>query len=154
VTHLRRIMLEEPQRRKYSDATTRQYLRVVEELARLFGKSPNKLRLEHLRTYQAYLLKQRKLAVGTVVSQVSALRFFFVRTLKRPEFREFLPYPREHSTAESGSADEMGNVSGFATFSVTKRTTGECAQAVRACSAPDCCEWSTTERMGCGLCGS
>jgi site-specific recombinase XerD len=23
------------------------------------------------------------------------LRFFFVRTLKRPEFREFLPYPRE-----------------------------------------------------------
>jgi hypothetical protein len=43
----------------------------------------------------AYLLKQRKLAVGTVASYVAALRFFFVRTLKRPGFREFLPYPRE-----------------------------------------------------------
>jgi site-specific recombinase XerD len=29
------------------------------------------------------------------VNHVAALRFFFVRTLKRPEFRDFLPYPRE-----------------------------------------------------------
>ncbi len=96
MTHLRRIMLEELQRRNYSDATTRQYLQVVEAFARHFGKAPDKLGLEHLRTYQAYLLKQRKLAVGTVVGHVAALRFFFVRTLKRPEFRAFLPYPREH----------------------------------------------------------
>jgi len=95
VTHLRRIMLEELQRRNYADSTARYYLRAVEQFARHFGKSPDKLGLEHLRTYQAYLLKQRKLAVATVVSQVAALRFFFVRTLKRHEFREFLPYPRE-----------------------------------------------------------
>jgi integrase/recombinase XerD len=30
-----------------------------------------------------------------VISRVSALRFFFVRTLKRHEFREDLPYPRK-----------------------------------------------------------
>ena len=95
MTHLRRIMLEELQRRNYADSTARYYVRAVEQFARHFGKSPDKLGLEHLRTYQAYLLKQRKLAVGTVVSQVAALRFFFVRTLKRHEFREFLPYPRE-----------------------------------------------------------
>lgn len=94
MTHLRRIMLEELQRRNYSDSTARYYLRAVEQFASHFGKSPDKLGLEHLRTYQAFLLKQRKLAVGTVVSQVAALRFF-VRTLKRHEFREFLPYPRE-----------------------------------------------------------
>ena len=96
MTHLRRIMLEELQRRNYADSTARYYVRAVEQFARHFGKSPDKLGLEHLRTYQAYLLKQRKLAVGTVVGQVAALRFFFVRTLKRHEFREFLPYPREH----------------------------------------------------------
>ena len=90
-------MLEELQRRNYSDVTIRHYLHVVEEFARHFGKSPDKLGLDHLRTYQAYLLKQRKLAVGSVVNHVAALRFFFVRTLKRPEFREFLPYPREVS---------------------------------------------------------
>ena len=48
-----------------------------------------------LRSYQAYLLKERKLAVGTVVARASALRFFFVRTLKRYQFREDLPYPKK-----------------------------------------------------------
>jgi integrase/recombinase XerD len=95
VTHLRKIMLEELQRRNYSDGTIRRYLHMVEEFARHFGKSPDKLGLDHLRTYQAYLLKQRKLAVGSVVNHVAALRFLFVRTLKSQEFREFLPYPRE-----------------------------------------------------------
>ena len=114
MTHLRRIMLEELQRRNYADSTARYYLRAVEQFARHFGKSPDKLGLEHLRTYQAYLLKQRKLAVGTVVSQVAALRFFFVRTLKRHEFREFLPYPRERqrlprilSKGRSRTADQL-----------------------------------------------
>jgi hypothetical protein len=36
-----------------------------------------------LRTYQAHLLRERKLTPGTVVNQVAALRFFFVKTLKR-----------------------------------------------------------------------
>jgi site-specific recombinase XerD len=88
------MMLEELQRRNYSEGTIRRYLHWVEEFAQYFGKPPDKLGLEHLRTYQAYLLKQRKLSVGSVVNQVAALRFFYVRTLRRPEFREFLPYPR------------------------------------------------------------
>ncbi len=95
MTHLRKIMLEELQRRNYSDGMIRRYLHVVEEFARHFGKSTDKLGLDHLRTYQAYLLKQRKLAVGRVVNHVAALRFLFVRTLKHQEFREFLQYPRE-----------------------------------------------------------
>jgi integrase len=33
--------------------------------------------------------------VGSVVARVAALRFFFVRTLKRREFREELPYPKD-----------------------------------------------------------
>jgi integrase/recombinase XerD len=88
------MMLEELERRNYTDATIRHYLRFVEEFAQHFGKSPDQLSLEHLRSYQAYLLKQRKLSPGSVEQRVSALRFFFVRTLHRHEFREFLPYPR------------------------------------------------------------
>jgi integrase/recombinase XerD len=33
--------------------------------------------------------------VGSVVAQVAALRFFYVRTLKRHRFREDLPYPKD-----------------------------------------------------------
>lgn len=94
MTRLRKIMLEELQRRNYADATIRHYLRFVERFAQHFGKSPDKLGPDHLRTYQAYLLKQRKLAPATVEHHISALRFFFVRVLRRHEFREFLPYPR------------------------------------------------------------
>jgi len=68
---------------------------VVAEFANYFGKSPDKLGLNELRTYQAYLLRERKLTPGTVVNQVAALRFFFVKTLKRQQFRDFLPYPQD-----------------------------------------------------------
>lgn len=95
MTHLRKMMLEELQRRNYSAITTRNYLRVVTDFAKHFGKSPDKLGLNELRTYQAYLLRERKLTPGTVINQVAALRFFFVKTLKRHQFRDFLPYPQD-----------------------------------------------------------
>jgi integrase len=88
------MMLEELERRNYSAGTTRRYLRFVERFAQHFGKSPDKLGPDHLRSYQAYLLRERKLCPGTVENHVAALRFFFVRTLRRHEFREFLPYPK------------------------------------------------------------
>jgi integrase/recombinase XerD len=96
MTQLRRMMLEELQRRNYSDRTIRYYLQAVALFAQHFGKRPDKLGPDELRTYQAYLLRERKLAVGTVIARVAALRFFFVRTLKRHQFREDLPYPKDH----------------------------------------------------------
>jgi integrase/recombinase XerD len=95
VTRLRRMMLDELQRRNYSEITTRKYLRAVTDFAKYFGKSPDKLGPNELRTYQAHLLKERKLTPGSVVNCVAALRFFFVKTLKRYQFREFLPYPKD-----------------------------------------------------------
>jgi integrase/recombinase XerD len=89
------MMLEELQRRNYSEITTRKYLRVVSDFAKHFGKTPDKLGPNELRTYQAYLLRERKLTPGTAVNCVAALRFFFVKTLKRHQFREFLPYPKD-----------------------------------------------------------
>ncbi len=94
MTRLRKMMLEELERRNYSAGTTRRYLRFVERFAQHFGKSPDKLGPDHLRSYQAYLLRERKLCPGTVENHVAALRFFFVRTLRRHEFREYLPYPK------------------------------------------------------------
>ena len=79
MTNLRKRMLEELQRRNYSPSTIRGYLQAVEQFAKHFGKSPDKLGPDELRSYQAYLLTERKLAVGSVVARVAALRFFFVR---------------------------------------------------------------------------
>ena len=48
MTRLRKMMLEELERRNYSAGTTRRYLRFVERFAQHFGKSPDKLGPDHL----------------------------------------------------------------------------------------------------------
>ena len=45
MTRLRKMMLEELQGRNYSAVSTRNYLRVVADFAKFFGKSPDKLGL-------------------------------------------------------------------------------------------------------------
>jgi integrase/recombinase XerD len=94
VTHLRQAMLEELQRRNYATTTIYYYLKAVEQFAKYFHTSPDQLNQSHLRRYQAYLLRERKLGPRTVKLHVSALRFFFVKTLKRPYMLEDIPFPK------------------------------------------------------------
>ena len=94
MTRLRKRMLEELQRRNYSPNTIRPYLYAVEDFARYFGKSPDKLGQEHLRQYQLHLVNDCKLTMETIGGRISALRFFFVKVLRRP-YREIdLVYPK------------------------------------------------------------
>ena len=111
MTQLRQKMLEELQRRNYSDRTAHSYVRIVAAFAKHFGRSPDELGPDELRSYQAYLLQERKLAVNTVIARVAALRFFFVRTLKRHDFREELPYPKKHRRLPTVlSLEEVGRL--------------------------------------------
>ena len=73
MTQLRRMMLDELQRRNYAQNTLRSYIHAVEEFAAYFRKRPDQLGPEHIRTYQAHLFKERKLAAGTVEQQGAAL---------------------------------------------------------------------------------
>jgi site-specific recombinase XerD len=54
-------MLEELQRRNYSQATTRSYILAVKQFAEYFGQSPEKLGAREIRRYQLYLLNEKKL---------------------------------------------------------------------------------------------
>ena len=94
MTHLRQAMLEELQRRNYATTTVQYYIQAVERFAKYFRTPPDQLNQSHVRTYQAYLLRERKLGPRTVKLHVSALRFFFVKTLKRPYMLEDLPFPK------------------------------------------------------------
>ena len=67
MTHLRNMMLEELQRRNYSQSTTRAYVRVVRELAAYFRQPPDRLGPDHLRQFQAHPFRERKLNARTVV---------------------------------------------------------------------------------------
>ena len=94
MTHLRQQMLEELQRRNYSQSTVRSYIHAVEDLARFFHRSPERLGPEHIRQYQAYLFRERKLSPGTIEGRTAALRFLFVKTLRRPYLPDHIPFPK------------------------------------------------------------
>jgi site-specific recombinase XerD len=67
------MMLEELQRRNYSPGTIRCYLRAIADFARYFHRSPDQLRPQHIREYQAYLFHERKLDPSTVTQKLAAL---------------------------------------------------------------------------------
>ena len=100
MTHLRKTMLEELQRRNLSELTAECYLRAVEEFARYHHRSPDQLGPEEIRQYQAHLFTDRKLDANTVCQHLSALRFVFIKTLKR---RWTAPY-RNHRGPEKAPA--------------------------------------------------
>jgi len=94
VTHLRQLMLDELQRRNYSQSTTRCYLHAVEDFARYFHRSPYRLGPDHIRQYQVHLFRDCKLSPGTIGLRTCALRFLFVKTLGRPYLPDHIPFPK------------------------------------------------------------
>jgi site-specific recombinase XerD len=87
-------MLEEIQRRNYSHRTAKTYVRIVRDFAEYFHQPPDKLGPEQIRQYQAHLFQAKKLAPATVSQYVSALRFLFVKTLRRHFLAEYIPFPK------------------------------------------------------------
>ena len=95
MTHLRKMMLEDLQRRNYSQDTIRCYIRTVEDFSRRFNRPPDRLGPRHIREYQAELFQKRKLSPGTVTTRLAALRFFYIKTLKKAWSIAETPYPKK-----------------------------------------------------------
>jgi integrase/recombinase XerD len=95
VTHLRKMMLEELQRRNYAETTIDSYIRTVEDFSRRFHLPPDRLGPRHIREYQAELFQKQKLAASTVQQRLAALRFFYTKTLKKAWSIEETPYPKK-----------------------------------------------------------
>ena len=94
MTALRQRMLEDLQIRQYSPTTIRIYLHAVAEFAQHFGKRPDQLGPEHIRRYQLFLIKEKKISRFTCIQVVCALRFFYTHTLGRKIAIERIPFPR------------------------------------------------------------
>jgi len=66
----------------------------IEEFRRHARKRLDHLGPDDIRHYQVALLEEKKLAVGTVALRVSALRFFYLKVLRKRALRDELPYPK------------------------------------------------------------
>ena len=95
MTHLRKMMLEELQRRNYAQNTIRHYIRTVEDFARRFHCSPDRLGPRYIREYQAELFQKRKLSANSVGRYLAALRFFYIKTLRKAWSIAETPYPKK-----------------------------------------------------------
>jgi hypothetical protein len=80
-------MLEELQRRNYSQTTVTSYIKTLEDFGKHFGRPPDQLGPDEIRAYQVYLLQERKQGVRTVGNHTAALRFFFCKTQKNQTVR-------------------------------------------------------------------
>src|SRR5271168_390450 len=71
-------MLEDLQIRHYSPTTIRLYLYAVRAFAKHFGKPPDQLGAEHIRRYQLFLTREKKVSTSTYVMMICGLRFFYI----------------------------------------------------------------------------
>jgi site-specific recombinase XerD len=95
MTALRQRMLEDMKIRNLALNTQDSYLRQVSQFARHFGRSPELLGQEEIRSYQIYLTQEKKLAPGSVTIAVSALRFLYKVTLRREwNLDDVIPAPK------------------------------------------------------------
>ena len=65
----------------------------------LYETSQEQLGPEQIRTYQVYLTKEKKLATGSILIAISALRFLYKVTLKKDwTFADIIPAPKRPQT--------------------------------------------------------
>jgi integrase/recombinase XerD len=91
---LRRRMIEDMKVRNLSPVTQRCYVHAVAKFARYFNRSPDRLGLTDVRTYQIHLASSGMSWAGFNVA-VCALRFFYGVTLGRSAMVERIPYARK-----------------------------------------------------------
>ena len=84
VSPLRQRLIDEMEIRRFGRETQRNYIRDVGRFATWLGRSPDTATAEEVRRFQ---VEQCDLGVPvpTMNSIVSALRFFFIQTLDRPD---------------------------------------------------------------------
>ena len=96
MTPLRQRMLEDMRIRNLAVNTQEAYVQQVSLFARYFNQSPERLGPEQIRAYQVYLTTEKKLAPGSILIAVSALRFLYKVTLKKDwTFDAIIPAPQK-----------------------------------------------------------
>jgi hypothetical protein len=70
VTALRKRMLEDLQRRNYNPDAIRGYILAARQFASHFNKSPELTGAEEIGQFQLHLLREKKLALGTIALRI------------------------------------------------------------------------------------
>jgi integrase/recombinase XerD len=95
MTEMRRRMEEELKLRGCRPRTQKAYVEWVSRFAAHYRRAPEQMGEEQVRAYLVHLLEDQKLSRSTLVQAFCALKFFYVRVLRRPCEVEDLRFPRQ-----------------------------------------------------------
>lgn len=113
MTPLRQRMLEDLRIRNYSSKTQTIYIHHVARFAAHFGRSPDQLTTEHIRTYLVHLVETERVSWSSFNQAVCALRFFYRVTLARADIVPYIPFPRASKKLPTVlSAEEVARLLG------------------------------------------
>jgi site-specific recombinase XerD len=87
-------MIEDMTIRKFAPRTQEGYIRAVKNFSAFLGASPEMASFEDLRRYQLHLVSSGT-GVPTINHSLTALRFLFLVTLRKPDVVIHLPFVRE-----------------------------------------------------------
>lgn len=82
-----------------SESTRGHYLDCAQRFVKHFMVAPDLMGEEHVRSFLLFLVETRRVAVGTRLVYLGALKFLFGVTLGRPEVVASIPWPRRKRAA-------------------------------------------------------
>ena len=94
VSPLRQRMIEDMTIRKFAPRTQEGYIRAIKNFSAFFGASPAKASFEDIRRYQLHLVSSGA-GTPTINHSLTALRFLFMVTLRKPDVVMRLPFVRK-----------------------------------------------------------
>jgi site-specific recombinase XerD len=95
MTPLRQRLIREMQLQQFAPRTIDSYVDAVYWLTKHYGRSPDQLGIEEVRSYLHHLLVERQLAPGTCHVRAAAITFFYRQVLGQSAFR--IELRRKHS---------------------------------------------------------
>lgn len=115
MTPLRQQLIAALSLKRYSLKTHEAYIGAVTSLARYYGRSPDRIDNQEVRSYLLHLHQKRRLSASTLNVAVSGLRFFYCQVLDRSlaEVEKTLPRPKKpQQYARVYSLQEVGTLLG------------------------------------------
>jgi integrase/recombinase XerD len=94
MTRLRKMMLEELQRRNYSKNTAEVYIRALKDFAAFYHHPPDQLGPDQIRQYQLHLINEKRLEIKSILLKMAAIKFFYVHVIRRSFRWQELPFPK------------------------------------------------------------
>lgn len=91
---LREKMEQDLELGSYAKSTRYVYVSAITELTKHYKRSPDTLTQDDLRSYVQHLTGERKLGTQRIGQHLAGMRFFYTKTLARPEVVSFFSTPR------------------------------------------------------------